>query len=182
MKTKFETNVAIEMPKTKSGEPELPWKIKSEDIEGISRRDEYIASLSKGTPPFKTRAIFLILLILTIFTAVFYLITNIVIENENIRTNIFKKELETSSLRTKLENMAEEKKDLSQTSVQLEKKVSDLNAQKELFTSVIEALTKKADEPDPKKSDERIPDKAVPVATPDTGVSLKGSAPSAKDR
>lgn len=155
MKTKFQTNVAVEMPKTKAREPELPWKLKSEDIEGINRRDEYITSLSKGTPPFKTRAIFLILLVLTIFTAVFYLITNIIIENENIRTNILKKELETTSLQTRLEKMAEEKKTMSQTSAQLEKKVSDLNAQKELFTSVIETLTKKGDEPETAPSSQK---------------------------
>ena len=178
MKTKFQNNVAVEMPKTKAREPELPWKLKNEDIEGIDRRDEYIASLSKGTPPFKTRAIFLILLVLTIFTAVFYLITNIVIENENIRTNILKKELETSSLQTKLEKMTEEKKAMSETSAQLERKVSDLNAQKQLFTSVIETLTKKGDEPEPAKSDEQLQGKKAPENTPAASASLNESAPS----
>lgn len=147
MKRKFETNVAEEMPKTRAREPELPWRLKREDFEQIGLEEREYAS-SIGAPPLRTRAIFLILLVLAIFTAIFYMVINTMIENGNIRRGVLRKEQEVSSLRADLSKVTGEKKALSETSAQLEKKVGDLAAQKELFTSVIETLTKKGDEAD----------------------------------
>ena len=151
MKKKFETNVAVDIPKTKSQEPGLPWRLSSEEVEKIESRNEEYKSTAASTPPLKTRAIFLILLILTIFVIAFYMITNTVMGNESIRVNMSKNELAITSLRADMAKIAGEKNMLSEKSSQLEKKINDLTAQKELFTSVIETMTKKGEEPDTDK-------------------------------
>ena len=157
MKKKFETNVAADIPKTKSQEPGLPWRLSSEEVEKIESKNEEYKSTATSIPPLKTRAIFLILLILTIFVISFYMITNAVMENESIRANMSRNELAITSLRTDMARIASEKNMLSEKSSQLEKKINDLTAQKELFTSVIETMTKKGDEPDEKSRSEKTP-------------------------
>ena len=148
MKTKFETNVAQEMPKTRqSQEPGLPWKLDPEDLEKSSSGNEVYKSAASVTPPLKTRPIFLILLLATIFVAVMYFVSLIVADNEFTRSDIQKKELTMSSLQTSLEKINTQKNALNANLGQLEKRVNDLNAQKELFATVIESLTKKTDDP-----------------------------------
>lgn len=146
MKKKFESNVASEMPKTKIKEPNLPWKLDAEDVEKIGRQDGDYRSIAAGTPPLKTRAIFLILLVLAIFTASFYLISNAMIENDNVRMDVLKRERDLMTMQANIEKLKMEKSMADKNSTQLEKKLNDMNAQKELFTSVIENLTKKTDD------------------------------------
>lgn len=156
MRRKFETNVAQEMPKTRAFEPELPWKLKNKDLGYIGlAEDEY----KKGASPLRTRGIFLIILVLAIFVVISYLAIIIIAENENIRANMLQKEKEASVVKVELEKTIDEKKSLSENAAQLEKKVNDLSAQKELFTSVIETLTKKADDIEIKNSEETAVDK-----------------------
>ena len=148
MKTKFESNVASELPKTKaSQEPGLPWKVDSSELEKMaSVKNAYKATLT-GEPPLKTRAIFLIMLVIAVFGATLYYISVIALENENTRESIQKKEVAISAMKTDVEKIRNEKTALSENVAQLDRKVRDLNAQKELFATVIESLTKKADEP-----------------------------------
>ena len=147
MKKKFETNVAEEMPKTKFREPNLPWKLTNADLEEMGPKDSAASALGPGSSPFEARAVFPILLVLTIFTVALYMMSNSMIERENIRTDILKKEAAISSLKTDLEKAESEKRIRDEGSTELEKQVNDLKAQKELYTSVIETLTKKTDEP-----------------------------------
>lgn len=146
MRKKFETNVAQEMPKTRLNEPELPWKLKDEDVERFEKGGDEYRSARSGASPLRTRAIFLILLVLVIFAVILYMISNIIVENENIRTSILKKDIESASLKAEFNRVMNEKAAMAQNFTQLEKKVNDLSAQKELFTSVIESLTKRPDE------------------------------------
>jgi len=146
MRKKFETNVAQEMPKTRRNEPELPWKLKDEDIAKFERGSDEYRSARTGASVLKTRAIFLILLVLVIFTVILYMISNIIVENENIRTGMLKKDIESASLKAEFNRAMNEKAALAQNFTQLEKRVNDLSAQKELFTSVIESLTKRPEE------------------------------------
>lgn len=148
MKTKFETNVAQEIPKTRmTQEPGLPWKLNPEDFEKVSAaKDEYNSAFTAASP-LKTRPIFLIILLAVIFVTVIYFTSFVVTDNENTHTAAQKKEVTLSSLQTSLEKINTEKNTLSENIGQLEKRVSELSAQKELFATVIESLTKKGDEP-----------------------------------
>ena len=149
MKKKFETNVATEIPKTKLHEPALPWKLTEDEVGQIGSKDDDFRAVISGTPPLKTRAPFLILLVLTIFGITIYLISNAIVENTKIRANMAKKEGELSLVQLNLMKAVAEKEAVNKNSAQLEKKVSDLTAQKQLFASVIESLTKKGEEIDP---------------------------------
>jgi septal ring factor EnvC (AmiA/AmiB activator) len=146
MKTKFETNVASQLPKTKTHEPGLPWKVTNEDLEHVvAKEDDYKAAVT-GTPPLKTRAIFLVLLIVAVFAATLYFVSLIAIENEKARENLQRKETAVVSLQASLEKVKNEKDMLNGNLAQLEKRVNELNAQKEIFTTVIESLTKRGEE------------------------------------
>jgi len=146
MNKKFEANVASELPKTRRNEPGLPWKLNADDLNHIDiERDEYRLAAS-GSPPLKTRGIFLIMLVLAVFGAVSYMVTNAVMENEKMRLSIETAQSKVSALKADLQKVVEEKNAVAQNTNQLEKRVNDLTAQKELFTSVIETLTKKGDE------------------------------------
>jgi len=155
MKKKFETNVASEIPKTRLQEPGLPWKLSSDDLDEIESKDEEYKAVIAGMPPLRTRSIFLIMLVLAIFAATLYVISRAIIENENIRNGMLKREKEIATLQATLEKVTNEKNSLNQTSSQLEKRVSDLTAQKELFTTVIESLTKKGDDIENDKKEEQ---------------------------
>lgn len=155
MKKKFESNVASEIPKTKLHEPGLPWKLTDEDMEAMGPKDTEYKSALSGTPPLKTRAIFLIMLVIAVFVIVSLIVINTTMENENIRRVMMKKDKEMAAVKTSLEKVAVEKESLNKNAVTLEKKVNDLTAQKELFATVIESLTKKADETDTDKKDEQ---------------------------
>jgi len=146
MKKKFETNVATEIPKTKLHEPELPWKLSEDEVGTIGSKDGDYRAVIAGTPPLRTRGIFLILLVVTIFGITTYMISNAVVENERMRSNMIKKEGELSLIHTSLEKAAADSYAANKNMAQLEKKLNDLTAQKQLFASVIESLTKKGEE------------------------------------
>ena len=153
MKKKFESNVAAEIPKTKLHEPELPWKITTDDLaQAASKGGDYKSAIA-GTPPFRTRAVFLILLVGAIFLFTSMMVVNAVVENEKIRQGMLKKENELALVKNDLQKLTGEKESLAKGSASLEKKVSDLAAQKELFTSVIESLTKKSDDTEVEKKE-----------------------------
>ena len=148
MKKKFESNVATEIPKTKLHEPELPWKLTEEEVGQIGSKDDDFRAAIAGSSPLKTRAPFLILLVMTIFGITTYLISSAVVENEKMRTSVAKKNSELSLVQMNLMKAVAEKEAVNKNSAQLEKKVSDLTAQKQLFASVIESLTKKGEDID----------------------------------
>lgn len=146
MKTKFDDNVAQNIPVTKnSAEPELPWKLSESEITRIEATDEEHKSAITA-PPLHVRAIFVVFLVLAIFVAILNSIVNFAIDNTEMRANMSKKEKEVASIQTALANAASEKAALNDTAAKLEKRVNDLNAQKELYTAVIETLTKKTDD------------------------------------
>ncbi|MCM8760671.1 MAG: hypothetical protein NC938_07225 [Candidatus Omnitrophica bacterium] len=150
MKTRFDENVAAEIPKTRSPqEPELPWKVTEEEISKVEGVDEDYKVAISGTPPLHARAIFIVLLVVSIFIAVLNSVISTAIENSEIQLEAIKKERQVSSLKDKLQRIQTEKAILSDNAAKLEKKVNDLNAQKELYASVIETLTKKTDDIQP---------------------------------
>lgn len=157
MKTKFESNVASELPKTKaSQEPGLPWKVDSSELEKIASAQNTYKAMLTGEPPMKTRAIFLIMLVITVFGATLYYISAVALENENTRESIQKKEAAIVAMKADVEKIKSEKNALNENINQLDRKVRDLSAQKELFTTVIESLTKKADEPQGPQETENV--------------------------
>ena len=109
MKQKFETNVASDIPKTKLHEPELPWKLSEDEVGQIGSRDDGRKATISGTPPLKTSAPVLILLVVMIFGITTYLVLSAVVENEKIRGNITKKETELSIVQLNLVRAVAEK-------------------------------------------------------------------------
>ena len=148
MKQKFETNVASDIPKTKLHEPELPWKLSEDEVGQINSKDDARRAAISGTPPLKTGAPVLIMLVVVIFGITTYLVASAIVENEKIRNNIAKKDSELSLVQMNLVRAVAKKDAVNKNASQLEKKISDLNAQKQLFASIIESLTKKGEEID----------------------------------
>ena len=146
MKRKFESSVAQEMPKTKRHEPKLPWKLTTDELERIKSPEDEYKAVTAGSSPLKARAVFLIMLLLAIFSAISYFIISAAVENKNVYTRARNNEMEIVSLRHNIEKASGENAILNENAVRLEQKVGDLAAQKELFTSVIESLTKKSEE------------------------------------
>ena len=146
MKKKFEDNVASQIPKTKSEEPALPWKIDEADIAKIDSDNQDYKDLAGGAPPLKTRPVFMVLLVIAIFAAALFMIASMATENDRIKIGISEKEKEAATLQVDLDKVAAEKTALENSASQLEKRVGDLSAQKELFTAVLESLTKKPDD------------------------------------
>lgn len=148
MKSKFEANVASELPKTRAfQEPGLPWKVDQDDLAEVKSIEDDFKSATTGIPPLKARAPFLAALLVAVFITTVYYISASVMESENARRAAQQKEAAVSSMRTDLERISSEKKTLDDSKQQLEKQVRDLSSQKELFTTVIESLSKKSDEP-----------------------------------
>lgn len=149
MKTKFDDNVAQDIPKTKEfSEPQLPWKLSSEEMSRLEASGEELEKLAANVvPPLQVRAIFIILLVAAIFVTILNSIINIAIDNSEMQIGISKKERQVAAVTTALDKAAGEKAALSENALKLEKRVNDLSAQKELYTAVIETLTKKTDEP-----------------------------------
>lgn len=171
MKTKFETNVASDIPKTKiSQEPELPWKVTEEDLEKVSPEDSEYRQALTGEPPLMTRAIFLVLLLVTIFGAALYFVSIAVVESANVETAVQQKEAAVFTLKTNLEKIKMENNGLAEGLIQMEKRVHDLSTQKELFTAVIESLTK--------KGDEALPGEVKPSAPERDDKPIRGISPS----
>ncbi len=146
MKTKFDDNVAQNMPITKnSSEPELPWKLSESEINSIEANDEnYKTAIT--APPLQVRAVFVVLLVVAIFAVILNSIAGVAIDNAEMQSNISIKEKQVSSIQAALEKAALEKAVLNDTTIKLEKRVNDLSAQKELYSAVIETLTKKTDD------------------------------------
>ena len=146
MKTKFDDNVATDIPVTKSSaEPELPWKLSDSEMGRIESTDENLKA-NVNSPPLQARAIFVVLLVVAIFFMVLNSIANVIIDNNEMQIRMLKKDREVSSIKTTLEKTSTENAALSDEAVRLEKRVTDLSAQKELYTAVIETLTKKTDD------------------------------------
>jgi hypothetical protein len=143
MKKKFEDNVASELPKTSAGEPALPWKIDEADLEKIESASGEFKDLSNGEPPLKARPVFMVMLIVAIFLSAFLMLTTVAVENEGIKSTLSVAEDRAESLKVKVETISVEKAAVESNAVQLEKRVNDLSAQKELFTAVLESLAKK---------------------------------------
>lgn len=147
MKTKFDDSVAQDIPITKnSAEPGLPWKLSEAEMTRIEGADEEYNAAITAASPLHARAIFVVLLVVAIFTAILNSIINAVIDNSELQMNVSRKEGQVSSIKAALEKAASEKAALSDNTVKLEKRINDLNAQKELYTAVIETLTKKTDD------------------------------------
>jgi septal ring factor EnvC (AmiA/AmiB activator) len=152
MKKKFEENVASELPKTNPDEPGLPWKLEEADLAKVDSESKEYHELAQGEPPLKTRALMVVVLLAAIFAAVFFIVTTVTVENDKIKIDISKKEKEAASLQVDLDKAATEKAALEKNASQLEKRVNDLSTQKELFTAVLESLTKKGEAPAPESS------------------------------
>ena len=148
MKQKFEENVASDIPKTKLHEPELPWKLSEDEVGQLSSGSDDLKAAISGTPPLKASAPFLISLVIVIFGITAYLVLSAVVENDKIRGNIAKKETELSIVQLNLVKAVAEKDVINKNYSQLEKKIGDLTAQKQLFASIIESLTKKGEDID----------------------------------
>ena len=147
MKTKFDDNVAQDIPITKdSAEPELPWKLSEAEITRIESTDEEYKSAITASPPLHVRAVFVVLLVVTIFVTILNGIINVTIDNSEMQIDMLRKERQASSVKAALEKVALEKAVLSDNAVKLERRINDLSAQKELYTAVIETLTKKTDD------------------------------------
>jgi len=145
MKKKFEDNVAGSTPRSKNDEPSLPWKVGEEDLVGMETREGEYEELSNSAAPLATRPVFLVTLVIAIFMAALYMVAVMAVENEGIKLGISAKEKEAAGLQVDLDKIKTEKVALEKSSEQLEKRVGDLSAQKELFTAVLESLTKKND-------------------------------------
>lgn len=145
MKKKFEDNVAGSMPRSKTDEPSLPWKVKEENLAGMETREGEYEELSKAEGPLATRPAFLATLVIAIFLAALYMVFVMAVENESIKLGISAKEKEAAGLQVDLDKIKIEKAAIEKSSEQLGKRVDDLSAQKELFTAVLESLTKKND-------------------------------------
>lgn len=146
MKTKFDDNVAQNIPITKnSAEPELPWKLSDSEINSIEASDEnYKATIT--APPLQVRAVFMVFLVVAIFAVILNSIVGVVMDNTEMQSDILNKEKQVSSIQAALEKTSLEKAALNDTAEKLEKRVNDLNTQKELYSAVIETLTKKTDD------------------------------------
>ncbi|MBU0605043.1 MAG: hypothetical protein KKH77_02005 [Candidatus Omnitrophica bacterium] len=146
IKTKFDDNVAQNIPITKnSAEPELPWKLSDSEINSIEANDEnYKATIT--APPLQVRAVFMVFLVVAIFAVILNSIVGVVMDNTEMQSDILNKEKQVSSIQAALEKTSLEKAALNDTAAKLEKRVNDLNTQKELYSAVIETLTKKTDD------------------------------------
>ena len=146
MKTKFDDNVAQNIPITKnSAEPELPWKLSDSEINSIEANDEnYKATIT--APPLQVRAVFMVLLVVAIFAVILNSIAGVVMDNTEMQSDILNKEKQVSSIQAALEKTSLEKAALNDAAAKLETRVNDLNTQKELYSAVIETLTKKTDD------------------------------------
>lgn len=141
MKPKFEKNIAAQIPKTKVHEPSLPWKLDEDDLEGVESAKDKVA-LTEKSHPLKTRPIFLAILVVTIFVVTLYMALSASVENEEIKGDITIKEVQLSTFQSDLERVKSEKNLLERNSEQLEARVGDLSAQKQLFMAVIESLAR----------------------------------------
>jgi len=146
MKTKFDDNVAQNIPVTKDvPEPSLPWKISESELARIEAKDQNVKAAVKE-PPLQVRAVFVVLLVVTIFVVIMNGMVNVAVDNNTMQMDVTSKEVQVARIKKALEKADREKADWNENAARLEKKISDLNAQKELYSAVIETLTKKTDD------------------------------------
>ncbi len=146
MKTKFDENVAHDIPVTKnSSEPELPWKLSESELTKLEAAEEGLKD-AVSAPPLHVRAIFVVLLVATIFVVILNNMVNMAIDNNRMQIDISKKEKQVSTVQTQLATVKNEKEALTDNASKMEKRINDLSAQKELYSAVIETLTKKTDD------------------------------------
>ncbi len=104
MKTKFESNVATQIPKTKMAhEPQLPWELSKYDLQESESLEDTTQSVIIGQVPFGIRPAFLITLLVVIFLGTSYVFVGAVKENEKVHMDILKKERVALMLRAGLE-------------------------------------------------------------------------------
>lgn len=142
MKKKFEDNVAGRTPDAGSKEPALPWKIDESELAGVESSNEDYGAIERGEPPFKTRPVLLAVLLIAVFAFAILTLTDVTFENDRIKAGISEKEKEASALQSELEKASSAAEELRRSASELEKKLGDLSAQKELFTAVLESVAK----------------------------------------
>lgn len=146
MKTKFDENVAHDIPTTKnSSEPALPWKLSEGELAKIETLDENLKE-AVTAPPLHVRAIFVVLLVATIFVVILNNMVNMAINNNEMQIDISKRDKQVAMVQAELVTIKNEKEAIADNAEKMEKRMNDLNAQKELYGAVIETLTKKTDD------------------------------------
>lgn len=146
MKTKFETNVATQIPKTRmTQEPNLPWEVRADSRDIVSALEEKLKFETAGQFLLGARPVFLVILLVSIFISTVYAVYNIANEGEKIHISMREKEKALSLLQANLKETVNREEFLKERSLQLERAVADLRADKELFTTVIQDLTKKSE-------------------------------------
>lgn len=137
MVTKFESNVATQIPKTKvTQEPRLPWEVSRDnlvDAPGVLRAEKALLG---------TRAVFLIALLVIFFVSTLSICLFIVNDNKKAQMAAWEKEETATLLQSDLKQAQSEKRALEETATQLKKQVDTLNTQQETFMTVIENLSR----------------------------------------
>lgn len=137
MVTKFESNVATQIPKTKAAqEPRLPWDVSSENLMGAP------VELRAEKAPLGTRAVFLIALLVIFFVSMLSICLFIVNDNKKAQMTAWEKEEAATLLQNDLKQVQSEKRALEETTTQLKKQVDTLNTQQGTFMTVIENLSR----------------------------------------
>lgn len=152
MKTKFESNVATQIPKTKmSQEPQLPWDVVRYDTEqDVPPSEDNAKLLTAGRGLFGVRPVFLVLMLMCLFAVTAYVFGRAAEDNQRVRAQVQKKEelaaslqKNISTLKVNLDQSAIEKDVLEERASRLEEDVSNLETQNKTFITVIENLSKK---------------------------------------
>lgn len=144
MKTKFESNVAAQIPKTRSSqEPQLPWEISKYDIDQNGFLEDAAQSLADEKVPFGIRPVFLAVLLIFMFASTLYVFVRVAEENKKARMSLQKKEKAIVLLQANLEKTVDEKDTLKERAARLQNDIADLNIRNKTFIGVIENLSKK---------------------------------------
>lgn len=149
MKTKFETNVASKTPKEKQEEPGLPWQVGAEDIEKAAGPEGAGSLAALGVSPFKTRAEVLVIVLGVIFIVTISFVSFMKKETLRTKNEVAMKEEAVSALESRVNKLNDENSAMNSSLTDLEKRLSELTVQKELFTDVLDGLVQNPDEPVP---------------------------------
>ncbi len=146
MKTKFESNVAAQIPKTRSShEPQLPWEISKYDIDQNGFLEDAAQSLADEKVPFGIRPVFLAVLLIFMFAGTVHLLVRATEENKKVYMNMLKKKKMTALLQSSLEKEVEENDVLRERTTRLEKNLATLNIWNKTFITVIENMSRRVD-------------------------------------
>lgn len=147
MKTKFESNVATQIPKTKMAyEPQLPWEISNYNSQQSGSLEDTAQSVVIGKVPLGVRPIFLVMLLVVLFVGTICMFVRTTEENEKVRMDILKKEKIALLLQAGLKKAVKEKDVLKKKAVRLEKDLADLGIRNKTFITVIENLSRRVEE------------------------------------